>query len=392
MDWVRRSADFANVSFTFLRKLDLLPLGERPVMIVDRAGSEDLLVAIGDRPATVIPVRGECYVLPPAVLAGLLAEIVRRFLIRPARALYLCIVGRPVPPVERKGYLDICIERLNPKVVMTLIDNMYAFHDLAMRHPSVLFIAVQNGYRLPEEIPKLEEPSPAWVLVMSEHDRGHHLVKGFNPERTITAGSLRQNLALRKTGQSMVPRVDLCIVSQWREGMFCDPMPFPRFSNAQNFFHKFASRYARERGLSLVVAGTFGLPEELRYYQQFYGDNVRVYFRSRGVNVYQVMPSASLVLTVNSTAGREALAAGQRVLFCDYPSELQTFHDVPKLMPLIVIDPDYDAFCRRVDAIRAMPDEEWRPFCAQFSCFMHPPGRPDICDRIADMIRQRVDF
>ena len=371
---------------SLLKKIDLRPLPLRSVLIIDRAGSEPIVNALelAGISSVVIPIRGEALLLPPRVALRLAAQIIWRVFARISAKL-----GGRSERADR-SFLGSYIEGLKPTTVITFIDNLYSFYELARQFPGITFIAVQNGYRLAERISALPQPpSPAWLLVMSEHDRRLHLDKGFSPERTVTVGSLRQSLSQRQSRRADLPKVDICVVSQWRIGMFAEPMPFPRFSAAQDCFHGFAARYARERGVSLVIAGTTHPELENAYLHRFYSKDTPIYRRADGVDVYQAMQSARLVLTVNSTAAREAMGSGQRSLSCDYPSEEQAFHGAPeRFMPLFQIEPTYEAFCSRVDAMLSMTDEEWSKLAMETADFTYPVGRPDACDRLVEIVRQ----
>jgi hypothetical protein len=361
----------------------------QPVLILDRDGAQFLRECL-DLRCNVVPTRGESWLFWPAVrtflgrLRALAARLVRR-----------TRIGRwlvPLSWLQSRDYLHVCIKMLRPKVVLTFIDNFAPFYRLAVEFPDIAFITVQNGWRNSFAIsPPYGAPAnPAQYLAMAAFDRDLHVAKQFNPERIRVAGSLRYALWKRRSDRPVLPRVDVAVVSQWRSNIFGERCDYPGFRDAHSAMHASIARYVRERQLTIAIAGWCGGEQERAYYAQFYGADVTIYLWDSPACVYDVMASASFVFTLNSTAGREVIADGGRVLFCDYPCENHTFDDVPGMAMLYVINPVYQELAERADFVRALTPAQWDALLGGLSYLMPAAASVDACDVIRETVRHAL--
>lgn len=370
---------------SLLPKCDFHPIRRRKILIIDRDGAQYIQMALGV-PVNVLPVRGEAYLFYPAL----------RFIFHRVRRIVVLLLLRIFPKfsmikdlwIEQLDYITVCINTINPEVIMTFVDNYYKFYELSERFSSKIFISVQNGWRNSFAIrrPPAGPDNPTLYLAMSQFDRDMHLAKGFNPDRILVVGSLRQSLWRRRIDKPKLPSVDICVVTQWRSEIFGELRAYPHFAAAHDAMHSFVGRYAKERGLSVAIAGWDCAPAELQYYTRFYGPEVSVYQRDSAVCVYDVMESANFIVTLNSTAGREAMADRKKVLFCDYPNESSTSDDAPGLALFYVTIPEYEEFVARADFIRGLDAMQWDQYSDMMSYFMKPVASDDACDQIKNIV------
>ncbi|MFM8301499.1 MAG: hypothetical protein ACKN99_03080 [Gemmatimonadota bacterium] len=112
-------------------------------------------------------------------------------------------------------YGDEYIRRVQPRVVMTCIDNFWQFYELKTRFPGITFITIQNGVRGPSddvfghlaaEDPAARPPRHVDEMLVYGPAVGRELAK-YVTGRIRAVGSVRSNGLRRATSPSTPARV-----------------------------------------------------------------------------------------------------------------------------------------------------------------------------------------
>ena len=95
-----------------------------PVMIFDKIGSEPIEKALSEISSMVLPVRGEKYFLSPRIIISM---IIRNFRASLKQKKDLLSFIKTLTHLNMSNYLESCISHIQPKVIITFIDNNIIF-------------------------------------------------------------------------------------------------------------------------------------------------------------------------------------------------------------------------------------------------------------------------
>ena len=240
------------------------------------------------------------------------------------------------PGKRLDAYLDCYIQKVRPRLIATLIDNNSAFHSIAMRHPGLKTLFVQNGSRgaeLFEELDRMHAPRD-YLKVDYMLTFGSRIGAEYSKRiqgQVIPMGSLRNNLvprtALKKAGT-------IAFISQFRntEGF----MYAGRFHTREEFFERadrivlgFLTDYARRHDKQLVIVPCTGhyqdnalTAKEHEYYRRLVGAQCAFSeWRWQGSS-YDAVDTAEVVVGIDSTLGVESAARGNKTAFFTIRSQL----------------------------------------------------------------------
>jgi len=325
------------------------------VLIFDQAASESIIDALAEVSSTILPVRGERYFLSPRVTF----KIYKRCLdqVGGHRANPLNFL-KAFAYLSWDHYVDSCIDCVQPRVVITFVDNYMPYYEISERHPGITFVAVQNGWRVPRLLEPVREGNinPVYYFCFGPHDKEIFSEKGHAKDRIVVTGSLRESL-WRRNQSPPQETFDICISSQWRPTFFCADPPFPKFSEVLRVFYTHMARFVSESGLKCCIAlSKSKLDAEYDFFKDIFGDSVYFTPQDSPMGVYDLMNASKMVVTVNSSSGREAMGMEKKVLFFDPPSEEDVYYGEPITKDLFVLQMEYEPLRDRIFEIFNMPD------------------------------------
>lgn len=293
----------------------------------------------------------------------------------------LLMRGTPV----RAAYYTALIRQHAPRIVVTYIDNSELFHEVARAdHRNRRYLAIQNAARY--DVLELSPEGARRIFIpefacFGEYERDLYTRRGAQVGRYHPVGSLREAY-YRRFRDSLPPAPeldrfdhDLCIVAEASQGW---DARYPGFEGAIGRIAQYAVRYCRERGLRLVIAGKRDVaPKEKRsaihtvnaesaWYEKYIGKEVPITPRVRDqFSTYQLISRSRLSIAMVSTALREGLSRGARVLFCNFSGD--PLWDFCVDGPWSLKEDSYEAFAARVTAILALSDEAYAAEAGEMS-------------------------
>jgi surface carbohydrate biosynthesis protein len=258
------------------------------------------------------------------------------------------------------------ISAIAPKVVLTFVDNSSGFNTLSRLYSKAKFLAVQNGFRGIEVENMANYLSATNLFCFGEDTKKRYEGNGCNIGRYIIGGSLKDGLYRERNPGMREHRFDFCWVSQFRPARFASTLP----GLAKNSIRllEFLYKYCLENDKSLAIAGSCK-PNALAQEVAFLGDYIdftRVSFvpnNSLNFSSYYAISQSEVSVTVSSTIGFEALARGEKVIFCNFLSD--QYYDVPDIegdVPWIIKGPDttYDDFKNKLQEAYRADRRYWR--------------------------------
>lgn len=226
-----------------------------------------------------------------------------------------------------EAYKDCFIRSVNPKLIMTFIDNDCSFYMLAQKHPKVKTLFIQNGLRgyYADVFEKFDKPISAkndfkvhYMLtfgsVIGEEYKKH--VNGT----VVPIGSLKNN----QVSQTQPPHQGwITFVSQWHEnGFFMGDCFFSQkvfFEDIDRPILQFLKNYAEKNNkkLKIIPRNLSQGNSQMRLKEEaYYRDILKIepdFIEPQGIYPsYQAMDAAEVVVSVDSTMGYESVARGKK--------------------------------------------------------------------------------
>jgi len=245
------------------------------------------------------------------------------------------------------AYVVAYIEMLQPKVVITFIDNDVNFYKLRNLCPKTKFVAIQNGiranYSSSSSLGFFDQLSVAFneaelssnYLCVFGSASATQLTR-FIKTDTITVGSLKNNLFVASENKHDVVS-DVVLISQYppfsvhevsrRIYFGKQSISLLDFYRIESTVAKLVAEYCSTNHLSFTVCGKRNSVDSDE--QKFFADSIGQLpwsYEPRGstYSTYEIASAAKVVVSIDSTVGQEFLARGKRVALCLVVPNLQT--------------------------------------------------------------------
>ena len=272
-------------------------------------------------------------------------------------------------------YVLACIDQIEAKVVLTLIDNSSFFQNLSRIDHKRTYFAIQNGARtlscVRDSLPFSQRQSSTISMTnffcfgrrdVDLFSRHGHKVDAYFPVGSLIGGYYKSVVSVPIARQHF----DLCLISQWHEHHFGDIVgddfaaSVSRMVGAAiNSLNLFMLRLLKETGLSLVICPRNDHDAaELSFYKDTFGEKVRIAASDRkDFSTYRIVEQSQLAIALNSTTLGEVFSWGQKVLWCNVPNN--EHYEMPEAGICYFHGNDYSAFKELVLTLLKMPQEEY---------------------------------
>ena len=292
------------------------------------------------------------------------------------------------------------LRKLEPRVVITWIDNSNLFHRICEIYEEVPFIAIQNGGRhiwcATEALPDLDKYHIDEYYCFGQYvedlfERHKHDIK-----RYVHCGSLKAGYFYGSYLTSNLradPEYNLCLVGQWkRKALGIDTLSPGRVNMEReiSIFTEFVARYVSENRVSVCVALRTDNFAERDFYQKHLGDKCVFIENNHDVgSSYKATVVSNLVVSINSTLATEAFGAGMKVLFVN-PLGKDRLQPTDNMGLWYLSEPDYETFAKRVDTLLGQSIEDYRNVAGSEMkrTMVYDPERPAhkiIRDRLLEL-------
>lgn len=282
------------------------------------------------------------------------------------------------------SYCDSYIRRVNPRIVITYIDNNSEFYSVVARNITAKTILIQNGLRnndifeLLDSKPSEKTPKVDFMLVFGNHI-GSKYAKYISGS-VIPIGSFRNNYVPR-----VRPKVKgtLSFISQYRDttgfelgGIFYIRQQL--FEQVDHIILPFLAIYAKDKGLKFRVIPCSGhlkdssiLRNEKRHYRGILGSECEFFEWEWHGSSYDAVDSTEVVVSVGSSLGIEAMARGTKsAIFSIHSTILYPLKSpyvnwgwpgcYPDEGSFWTSSPTTASFRRILDHLFTISDEQWR--------------------------------
>ena len=328
------------------------------------------------------------------------------------------------------AYVVAYIQIMQPKVVMTFIDNDVNFYKLKSMCSQTKFVAIQNGVRANYS----SSPSSGFFdqLTIAHNETAlssdYYCALGnassqqltpFIQTKVVTVGSLKNNLFISSKNEHNLVG-DVVLISQYppfpahevgRRIYFGNRfIPLADFYRIESTAANLVAQYCASNRLSFTVCGKRDdtTADEYNFFEESVG-SLPWSFKSRSstYSTYEIADSAKVIVSVDSTVGQEFFARGKRVAFMSGRTQaadsvgLAQVRDTNFGYPLDLSptgkfwtnQATTTELTRILDYLRAVTDEEWAAEIAPYneSLMAYQPGNPVFRKLLLDLGLTLID-
>lgn len=290
-----------------------------------------------------------------------------------------------------KSYLKQYIKLVNPKIVLTFIDNNLFFYQLKKDFPHIKFISIQNGYRFLNDemlttlynnkIKKTHYLSDFYFVFNKQMKK---LIERYIDTNCVVAGSLRNNKFLIKKSNDnfngnigFISRFTLAISKSLYE---------KNEKNPDYLVHKFSSKllcntaeYCKRYDKKLFILTTRAslLEQEKKYYEKILQNYQYEYLiKENELDSYHNLLKVDILISPSSTLGSEALGRGLKVLSFSEDKILGSNFGWPFIQnlqgPFFSNNYEYANLYKMLNYIEKLSFEKWKELLDNYSdytCF-----------------------
>jgi surface carbohydrate biosynthesis protein len=268
----------------------------------------------------------------------------------------------------RAIYFEACLISMNPKAVITIIDNSSTFHWLSRHSRKFPYIAIQNGTRLRYDVSEIEGLYLQHFFCWGTLESKIYDELGYKVENYYPVGSLLASLYFDYKSDTSIPvKYDLLIVSTWRGniGFQIDVVDTMR---SMKVMDELLSEYIKARSTNSAIILRSerdsehwfmpGFGNEYDYYRSIYGEAVEIIeadFNAR--TIYPTIQQSRLVVSCLSSAVNEAYGIGKKIAFFNYTGKSDYHRDIDPIC--LVEDENYSSVFARIDDLLSLPESEY---------------------------------
>ena len=284
------------LSYIFYSKKKLAKPEHKKILIYDKGGSSVILHTLPKNSAEVLCINGEeinLYILFNVIFSKI-------FLIFQPKKIW-------------KTYIETYINQIDPKIIITFVDNNSFFYTLKNKFPKIKFIAIQNGYRffkddifgvLKHHTNKNNSLKCDYIFCFNKYVA--KLYEKHISCKTIKIGSFRNNLTKIKKNR----RKSLLFISSY--GL--------NSSSIEKKIIPIISNYCKKHNIKLLILGRGSNINEVKFYNSLNQNKDFQYITNvwDGTNLhksYTLLDQANTVISLNATLGYESLGRGVKTIF-----------------------------------------------------------------------------
>lgn len=212
-------------------------------------------------------------------------------------------------------YLDSLIEIIQPKIIITCVDNNINFYSISHRFPHIKFIFIQNGTRNAKgdifEILKKNKQFKVDYMFVHGKAIGEYYSR-FIKGKYIPVGSFLSNKFPKQYNKTR--KKNILFISQYINDEISKKCEITYINETRLL--SFLMEWCTENNEYLYVLGRTGSNEEEKYFRAHLGDCKWKFLYSKNKNLsYKAIDNSKVVVCVDSTLGFESLSRGNKTLF-----------------------------------------------------------------------------
>ena len=249
---------------------------------------------------------------------------------------------------------------INPKIVITYIDNNSIYSWLTQNYNDCEFIAIQNGHRQKCDQIYLSKLNHQHYYCFGDYDIKKQSDLGCTIDKGYSVGSFRVGLLLSNSKPNK-KKYDICIIStsgRRHPDSIKESIVGHSIVNAVNNrkIDSLIKKYVVDNNLKLAIALSTDTDYEKKYFKSFFGENIELIEHRHSLSTYETICMSNISIGFMSTMILEAIGLGNKGisihfedtdLYFDYPNEIKYLYK------------DYTAFNKYMNDLLEMTDLEY---------------------------------
>lgn len=343
---------FGLIKFLFSKKISFSEPKKKEVIILDDVSSKDIIPLVNEYSYSVLPVRKDN-----------IKEINLSF------PLLKLMILKFFRMKLKNNYLTSIIQIINPKLVITYIDNSIEYYDAAkFFNKKIKFLAIQNASRVNTLADNHQKVEMRKVIFHQEYAHfGEYEKKIYKKNKILRffkVGSLKLSHALNYFKKKKIKinknRFDICLVSDNAWG-YDKKYNISGLEDSWGKVYEYTLRFCKKNNkkLAFVSDSNYGdkskdsrrwIEMEKNFYEKYLSNHkYKIIPRySKKYTTYRYMLESKLVIGVITTVLTEALAANKKILACNF-TNVKDF-DLP-LRKTSLHDCSYQMFEKKLNKI-----------------------------------------
>jgi surface carbohydrate biosynthesis protein len=207
-------------------------------------------------------------------------------------------------------YIYHYIKSVNPKIIITFVDNSIFFYKLKKDFPNIKFIAVQNGHRrcvgdIYDNFSKNKEKLMADYIFTFGEATGNSYSK-YIKFKNYSLGSFRNNFVSIQKKKTKIKKRKILFISQFRKQY----INWPSFFNTEEKLLPLISNFCEKNNLKLYILGAHKNSEiEKNYFCKILKkDKLNFINKKNYPKNYKTLDNFNSIVFIDSTLGYEAIA------------------------------------------------------------------------------------
>tara|TARA_S200000501_G_scaffold376578_1_gene431946 strand:- start:6658 stop:7815 length:1158 start_codon:yes stop_codon:yes gene_type:complete len=365
--------------FTILlfSKLDLLPPKKNKIIVFDQTSSDLIFKYFSKDKVHTLHTR---------------KEKVNLFI-----AIYNFLRGR----FSSIQYFETYIDFVNPSLIVTFENNSSLFYNLR-KNPKRKKIVIVSTWRTAVHDFGIFKNEKNTIKVLTGknynvdriyvyNDSIGKLFKRLNADRVETIGSFRSNYYQFK---NILKDKEILFISSFVKTtpnrMVTDEIDIINFNNYQSVLIKNLARYGKKYNTKITILGKYTgklANNEFNYFNLFFKNSNWNFLKSDDVNSYEMVDSSKLVVGLNSTLVYESFSRGNRTIFFDIRSHLESLktlkfawpvENLEKNGPFWTTNSSFEALESILNNIKNMDNQDWEDLSKKYRDLIMPRDNKNL--------------
>ena len=275
-------------------------------------------------------------------------------------------------------YILSVIKVINPKVIITYIDNSPVFHWLCEHYVGAELIAIQNGSRVKIQLKSVKNNyNLQHYFCFGNYEKDLFTSFGYKVENYLPIGSLLCGYYLNNEMLNQSPTYDICVVSAWR-GDIGNTKDVYDSMRSMEVLDKMLSKYIQETSIKVSIimrsepsSKDRNMPEfgnEEEYFKNLYPESVTLINPDfKRVNIYSEVIKGDLIISSGSTVLREVFGMKKKILYCDF-TDSDLYNDYDEM--ILYRDQDYEVFKKRINELLTLSNDDYRSRTKKYASYL----------------------
>tara|TARA_B110000438_G_scaffold299811_1_gene350747 strand:- start:1506 stop:2708 length:1203 start_codon:yes stop_codon:yes gene_type:complete len=300
----------------------------------------------------------------------------------------------------KQNYLIKLIEEINPKVVITHIDNSTDFYILSKYfYKRIKFIAVQRANRETKWL-SLSDCKKIFIpeyLCFSSYDKYIYKSKKTNVKIFHTLGSMVASLAYKYTKDKKIKinpaQYDICLIGEAQPPRkFGDASHLDKLPYTVGTLAEYTHRFCKKHNLKLIFSGAENKKDKdyeiaINFYKGYLKNyNFKYALKKNHYSGYINVMRSKVVIGSTSTLLRESLSFNKKVLCCNFSDRTHDIFELPVKKQFILRKSSYELFEKKLLKILSLSKKKYLTQIGKDKNYFMSPSYQTV-----DYIQSRVE-